>query len=712
MKKISIKERLILYFVLLSVISIAIVSLFSIFEAKKGIRERAFSQLILLRDLRREQIQTFYNSLGQELAALAQTYCIKNAAASLQSDPPDKTLIESFLQNQQLLDLVMDQRNCKSIHLYLNNKKIYQFIQKGNSINVQPDEFFQVPANIDGAFYLPVNDPGYRLIDNSTVGEQQILMMLAPIIGTDNQVEALLVLNLQPEALHRIIYNSVPGTGLGRTGEAYLVGIDGYMRSPSRFIPESVMKIKVNTPGFCEAVSGRDSTGIYNDYRGIKILGAYGLIKTANFSHVILAEIDVKEAMVPLTVIRNDILIVSSIILMVIFIITWFVAHGITRPLIRLKKAANFISAGTYIQKLEIETDDEIGELTLAFNTMSKEISHATRELKEKEESLRHFYNATLDGIVLHDNGKMVLFNSAMTRLTGYDEEELTNFDIKDILRDITELQCDKDTGNDIYETVLVRKDKSHLPVEVQESCVEFKGKNVRASVIRDISARKKMEDELADERNKRIRAVFDAKDSEQQRLSRELHDGLGQQLVAGRLILEGSLYDDGQNLRLKIIETQHIFDQIIGDIRRIAHDLSPSILREFGLKAAMENLCRNIMKARGILIDFSYEPGKEQLDELTSTYLFRIAQESLNNIQLHSNADHVKINMVSGSIGILLEIEDNGIGFDVKKISNKGGTGLYNIRERVNILNGQFNITSQPGTGTKIQVRIPFKKP
>jgi PAS domain S-box-containing protein len=519
------------------------------------------------------------------------------------------------------------------------------------------------------------------------------------------------VTELKPESIYSIIFDKSPGSGLGKTGEAYLAGTDGVMRTPSRFISDAVMNIPVRTRGFQEAMAGREDIGIYKDYRGIDVLGAYGMLEINGFSQVILAEIDVKEAMIPLQAIRNEILIVSMLIILVIFIVTWFLAHGITKPIVSLKNAADFISKGNYKQELEIESDDEIGELTRAFNVMASDINAATRELKEREERLRHFYEATLDGIVLHDNGKMVLSNSAILRLTGYTAEELASYSIHDILRISKENQCDKNTGPEIFESVLIKKDKTHLPVEVQESCVDYQGRNIRASVIRDISARKRMEAELADERNKRIRAVFDGKDIEQKRLSRELHDGLGQQLVACKMILESSLYEEDQFLKGKITEVQLIFDQIIGDIRRISHDLSPSILHEFGLKAAMENLCNNLRKASGLEIDFHFDLKDQDPDDLISTYIFRISQESINNIQLHSGATAVSVILQADDLGILLEIDDNGCGFNLKEIAGSGGNGLYNIRERVNILKGQLNVKSRPGKGTKIQVRVPLNQ-
>jgi signal transduction histidine kinase len=328
----------------------------------------------------------------------------------------------------------------------------------------------------------------------------------------------------------------------------------------------------------------------------VEILGAYGSVEFGGVKRVILAEIDFEEAMVPLAAIRNEILFLSLIIVLVIFILALFVAHGITRPLVRLKNAANFIALGNYNQQLEIRENDEIGELMNAFNAMAREIN-----------------------------------------------------------------------------------------------------------------ARKNLEAELAEERNKRIRAVFDGQDLERQRLSRELHDGLGQQLVAGKLILESSLYTDNPaELKPKVSEAQRIFDRIIGDIRRISHDLSPSILQEFGLRAAMENLCNSIRKTSDLRVDLFFNLANENPDEMTATYLFRIAQEGLINAQRHSGATIVRVVLNTDQSGIFMEIEDNGCGFPLKEISKKGGNGLYNIRERVNILKGHLSINSTPGKGTKILIRVP----
>ena len=595
MKKISIREKLILYFVIVGVISIAMVSLFSIFEAKKGIRHRTFSQLILLRDLRREQIRTFFETRSGELKFLAATDGVVEIAGTIDKNEEQNTSCQSKLKDQQLLELVTDSNICRSLYFISARGKSFKFAKDN-----EDDEFLLENSGINldtshiSAFKNPRKTTDHLVFEQVSRNNGLQIFIAVPVMKKGNYLGAI-VSELFPDAVYRIIYTKIPGMGLGETGEAYLVGLDGLMRSPSRFIRDAVLKVAVKTDGFKEACVNKESVGIYKDYRGIEVLGAYGCIETGGMKRVILAEIDSDEAMIPLIAIRNEILLLSLIILLAVFIAAWIVAFGITRPLIRLKNAANFITLGNYNQQLEVTMDDEIGELTRAFNAMAREIDSTTMELKENEERLHHYYRANLDG-----------------------------------------------------------------------------------------------------------------QDIERQRLSRELHDGLGQQLVAGKLMLESSLYAEGTDLKLKITEAQAIFDQIIGDIRRISHDLSPSILQEFGLNAAIENLCNNMIKTSGIHVDFHFDLADVKPDEMTSIYLFRIIQEGLNNVQRHSGATLVRLDLISDPPGIRLEIEDNGRGFKVSEVAEKDGNGLYNIRERVNILKGELFIKSSPGKGTKIHVRLP----
>lgn len=588
---------MILYFVVLSVISITIVSLFSIFEAKKGITNRTFSQLILLRDLRREQILAFFQTRSNELKSLAASEGIIQMGRYFDGHDEKDSLTRYLQKEKHMLDLVSDDEICKSLYFTSSSGKTISIKSPADNMSYFTEEAGTQPDTMHlSVFRAPDYRPGKVIFEQLDSQNSARIFIAVPLIDNDERYLGSLLAEILPEAIYRIMFNNNPGTGMGKTGEAYLVGADGLMRSPSRFVPEAILNVPVKTEGFLRAAGGDEGVDTYKDYRGVEILGAYGNLELGGVKRVILAEIDFEEAMIPLAAIRNEILFLSLIIVLVIFSLALFVAHGITRPLVRLKNAANFIALGNYNQQLEIKENDEIGELMNAFNAMASEIN-----------------------------------------------------------------------------------------------------------------ARKNLEAELAEERNKRIRAVIDGQDIERQRLSRELHDGLGQQLVAGKLILESSLYTaNPDELKPKISEAQRIFDRIIGDIRRISHDLSPSILQEFGLRAAMENLCNSIRKTSDLQVDLFFNLADENPDEMTATYLFRIAQEGLNNAQRHSGATIVKVVLNADQSGILMEIEDNGCGFHFKEISKKGGNGLFNIRERVNILKGNLSVNSIPGKGTKILVRLP----
>ena len=102
------------------------------------------------------------------------------------------------------------------------------------------------------------------------------------------------------------MYENNPFNGMGKSGEAYLVGSDTLMRSQSRFVPNSVLKLKAKTDAVINALGGNDNTGIINDYRGIKVLSSYGIISINNIRWAIMAEIDYKEAIIPIDDYRNN----------------------------------------------------------------------------------------------------------------------------------------------------------------------------------------------------------------------------------------------------------------------------------------------------------------------------------------------------------------------------------------------------------------------
>lgn len=402
--------------------------------------------------------------------------------------------------------------------------------------------------------------------------------------------------------------------GLGETGESYLVGQDYFLRSDSRFIQKSLMKQRVKTIASQNALSGKQGTEIINDYRNIPVLSSYSKLNIHNVNWAIIAEIDLKEAMIPVMKIRNDIFFLSTLLILFILAITYIIARTISQPIIRLKNAAIKVGEGDFNTRVDVPGKDEIGALTESFNSMTAKLKTTTEQLHEREERLRHFYEATTDGIILYENNKPILLNNALSILTGFTEDELMKKEIGEIILPVSEKTGVTDYLNiRAFEALCISKNGKTFPVEVQQGYVEYKGRKIHATVLRDISIRKKVESALKDEREKRLSALIDGQEIERQRMSRELHDGLGQFLIAIKLKLE-NIINAQQSCEKPLLEVQEMFNTTIDEVRKISDNLMPSILKEFGLETALRNLCKLMAQASNINIIFESLPLKKKL--------------------------------------------------------------------------------------------------
>ena len=205
----------------------------------------------------------------------------------------------------------------------------------------------------------------------------------------------------------------------------------------------------------------------------------------------------------------------------------------------------------------------------------------------------------------------------------------------------------------------------------------------------------------LTEERKKRLVSMIDGQEQERQRLSRDLHDGLGQSFIAIKLQLENfcQTLDPGRNAKMEKIKVY--FNQIIEEIRRLSNDLSPSGLEEFGLVTALRNLCRTFGEQSHVDIRFLslgnvLDPGRQK-----RIYLYRICQEALNNAVKHSGSEKIEVRLSFEDSTIRLCIQDFGVGFDPKLTGKGHGNGLHNINDRAQLLNGKITINSNPGKGT-----------
>lgn len=205
-----------------------------------------------------------------------------------------------------------------------------------------------------------------------------------------------------------------------------------------------------------------------------------------------------------------------------------------------------------------------------------------------------------------------------------------------------------------------------------------------------------------------RTSALLEGEENERRRISRELHDGIGQLLTAIQFKL--NTLDGQEKVRSEI---KAILEETIVEVRRISHNLMPSVLQDFGLEAALKSLCTRTAQASGLKVNFSFDthPDSPSLSKEVSISLYRITQESIHNAVKYAQATQLDIIVDCEPDQVQLRIRDNGIGFDWEAYQQRTTHethGIGNMRERTYLLGGTFGLNTRAGAGTTITVSIP----
>ncbi len=206
------------------------------------------------------------------------------------------------------------------------------------------------------------------------------------------------------------------------------------------------------------------------------------------------------------------------------------------------------------------------------------------------------------------------------------------------------------------------------------------------------------------------LQRVVTAQELERRRLARELHDETGQALTSILLGLRGlEEVKDTDTLRATVAEVRDLVRSTLQDVRRLAVELRPTALDDFGLVAALERLTENFAEQTGISIEFAPNlPGDVRLPAEVETALYRIVQESLTNVVKHARANRVSIVLTRKPDSVSIVVEDDGIGFEPGR-ENGDGIGLIGMQERVGLLGGRVALESRPGAGTTFVAEVPL---
>jgi PAS domain S-box-containing protein len=326
-------------------------------------------------------------------------------------------------------------------------------------------------------------------------------------------------------------------------------------------------------------------------------------------------------------------------------------------------------------------------------------------------------------------DGNTTFVNPAASKILGYQTGELIGRNLHALIHHTKpdgvpypnhecpiNMACKDGTVHLGSDAFFYRKDGSAIPVSYSSRPI-IDNKRIVGAVIcfRNITERRKAEKSI----HQLSQLLIQAQENERLLISCELHDSIAQNLSALKIDCD-MIYNDpamtSPKLREKLAASSSLLLQTIAAVRNLAYDLRLPGLDEMGLVKALEIYCEEASEKGKLKVDFqSAGMSVFDLDKNTEIHIYRLFLEGLSNIRRHADADQASIRLLGSSPNIILRIEDNGRGFDVKEQElNSAATkrmGILSMQERVNLLGGQMTIQSQPMKGTRILIKIPLSR-
>jgi PAS domain S-box-containing protein len=352
-----------------------------------------------------------------------------------------------------------------------------------------------------------------------------------------------------------------------------------------------------------------------------------------------------------------------------------------------------------------------------------EKIRKTVKDMKVARQDYEELFTNASDAIWVHNlDGVITLVNKACQELTGYPVSELPGKNVREFLtaetlsiaRQVKNKLLRGQTMEQRYEQRLVKKDGSEAVMQLTTRLIVSDGKpHAFHNMARDVTEERRLQANL----QFYLRQVLQAQEEERKRLARELHDDASQRTLLlthgiDNIASKAEKYSP-QELRDQLGRLYELSQQTYQGIKHYAQALRPSILDDLGLVAAIKWLAEEIHKLSGIEIQVKADPMPPVPPE-TQLVLFRIVQESLNNIHRHSGASEASITVECQGDEIRVTISDNGKGLklprQLSEFATQGKLGLTGMAERVQLVGGKLDISSQEGKGTTIAVTVPAK--
>jgi PAS domain S-box-containing protein len=373
---------------------------------------------------------------------------------------------------------------------------------------------------------------------------------------------------------------------------------------------------------------------------------------------------------------------------------------------------------------LEVRVRERTAELTRAYESLKTEgfARQQTEEaLRESEIQYSQVVENSLTGIFINQDGRVAFCNQRFAEIFGYSREEMIGLEVLRLVhaedRPIAdEWRKKRLRGEPVpaeYEARGVTKDGRVIWVTRRNTRIEFRGRPAVLGNIADTTRRKQMESALM-ESEKELRLLstqlLAAQEHERKWIAQELHDSIGQTLVAVKFALERKIGQSGTGKIPPGISMEDILSMVqngVDETRRIMTNLRPSMLDDLGILATINWFCREFQKVYPHFhVQRQIELQEQEVPEKLKIVIFRILQEAMNNVAKHSRGTSIVLSLGRKSDRIDLKIQDNGAGFDLENC--RKGLGLSSMKERAQHSGGIFILESSPGRGTCLEAMWP----
>ena len=370
-------------------------------------------------------------------------------------------------------------------------------------------------------------------------------------------------------------------------------------------------------------------------------------------------------------------------------------------------------------------TWDLISQLSVFGDLVASAIESKNAQLAghESEQRFRRIFEEASIGIALErPEGLLLSVNPAFCSMTGYSEQELLQLDCSALTH-----PEDVPRENDLFKELVngkrhsyqlekrfFRKDGTIFWADVSVSLLPERPGTfpLVIGMAKDISEQKTAKERLQEnklELQQLTARLIQAQEDERQRISRELHDDIGQRLSLFTSELDGlrnELFVLGMaHASEHVMDLHRMASDLCTDIHDLSHDLHSSKLQHLGLRAALKDLCEKVSQQTQIAVDFRAENLTRTLPPEVALCLFRVAQEALNNALRHGRVKQVSVEITQERETIRLKVTDSGIGFD--PTASATGIGLTSMRERLRTINGELIVRSAPCEGTQISAEV-----